>query len=62
MEWNGEEGFVIERCDFEVEVLGREFNVKWYGDEEIEWVEVEKGKVEVSLGEEGMGVKKEEEM
>lgn len=57
-----EKPFRIKTTHFGVEVLGTEFNVKSYPDDQIQSVEVENGKVQVDLPEDHIRLKKEEQI
>lgn len=57
---NPEQPFLIQTSDFQVEVLGTEFNVKSYAHDQIQSVEVENGKVQVTLPEDRIQLKKQE--
>lgn len=57
-----EKPFRIKTTHFGIEVLGTEFNVKSYPDDQIQSVEVESGKVQVDLPEDRIRLKKEEQI
>lgn len=59
---NPEQPFLIQTSDFQVEVLGTEFNVKSYAHDQIQSVEVENGKVQVTLPEDRIRLKKQEQI
>lgn len=54
--------FFVETGKFHVEVLGTAFDVKSYAEDEIVSVEVQRGKVEVTLPEATLRLKKEEQI
>lgn len=59
---NPEKPFRIQTPEFQVEVLGTEFNVKSYANDRIQSVEVENGKVQVDLPEDRIRLKKQEQI
>ena len=59
---NPEQPFLIQTSDFQVEVLGTEFNVKSYAHDQVQSVEVENGKVQVTLPEDRIRLKKQEQI
>ena len=59
---NPEKPFRIQTPEFQVEVLGTEFNVKSYTNDRIQSVEVENGKVQVDLPEDRIRLKKQEQI
>ena len=59
---NEEMPFFVETGDFEVQVLGTEFDVKSYAGDEMASVEVKSGKVQVTLPEATLRLKKEEQI
>lgn len=59
---NPQKPFQVQTDDFQVEVLGTEFNVKSYSHDQIQSVEVESGKVQVKLPEDHIRLKKQEQI
>ena len=59
---NEEQPFFVETGKLEVQVLGTEFDVKSYADDELVSVEVKSGKVEVTLPEATLRLKKAEQI
>lgn len=59
---NPKQPFQVQTSDFQVEVLGTEFNVKSYAHDQIQSVEVESGKVQVKLPEDCIRLKKQEQI
>lgn len=59
---NPDQPFRIQTPEFQVEVLGTEFNVKSYANDQIQSVEVESGKVQVDLPEDRIRLKKQEQI
>lgn len=59
---NEKQPFFVETGKFHVQVLGTEFDVKSYTDDEIVSVEVKSGKVEVTLPEAMLRLKKDEQV
>ena len=59
---NPNQPFHVQTADFQVEVLGTEFNVKSYSHDQIQSVEVESGKVQVKLPEDCICLKKQEQI
>lgn len=59
---NEEQPFFVETGKLDVQVLGTEFDVKSYADDEMVSVEVKSGKVEVTLPEATLRLKKEEQI
>ena len=57
-----EKPFFVNTGNFDVRVLGTEFDVKSYADDEMVSVEVKSGKVEVTLPEATLRLKKEEQI
>lgn len=59
---NEEQPFFVEAGNFHVQVLGTEFDVKSYADDEVVSVEVKSGRVEVTLPEATLRLKKQEQI
>lgn len=59
---NPEKPFRVHTPEFNIEVLGTEFNVKSYANDHIQSVEVENGKVQVDLPEDRIRLKKQEQI
>ena len=59
---NEKQPFMVETDKFHVQVLGTEFDVKSYADDELVAVEVQSGKVEVILPEATLRLKKDEQI
>lgn len=59
---NPEKPFSIQTSAFQVEVLGTEFNIKSYAHDQIQSVEVESGKVQITLPEDRIRLKKQEQI
>ena len=59
---NEKQPFMVETRQFHVQVLGTEFDVKSYAEDELVAVEVEDGKVEVSLPDASFRLKKDEQV
>ena len=59
---NEEQPFFVETGDFHVQVLGTEFDVKSYAEDEMVAVEVQSGKVEVTLPEATLRLKQDEQI
>lgn len=59
---NEKKPFFVETGKFDVQVLGTEFDVKSYADDELASVEVQSGKVEITLPEATLRLKKDEQI
>lgn len=59
---NPDQPFHVQTSEFQVEVLGTEFNVKSYSHDLIQTVEVASGKVQVNLPEDCIRLKKQEKI
>lgn len=59
---NPKQPFSVHTSEFQVEVLGTEFNIKSYSHDQIQSVEVESGKVQVTLPEDRIRLKKQEQI